>query len=424
MGAAPAHAVTSLPEQMKLLIEQRRPFEAYQLGLEATDLIGDPLYDYYFGVAAVDAGQALLGVLSLERFLLADTSNSLARLELGRAYFKAGDYVRARQEFKTVLATNPPSSVVATISKFLNAMEGPKKNGKSSFGAFVEVAGGATSNANSGISNAAIDLPGFGLVSLADSGVRQGSSLASVAAGSFASLPLPLGLRATGALSGFYRAFTDVPEYDFANFGGNLGIGPVSDKFSATISGVYGYGLLNGKGYRQNAGATAVLRKPMGKAMVVTLDGGYQVLRYKGLNKNRNGTLSTVSAALDRKTKLPGTPIFSIAGYYAREKNQTGRVDFSRRITGGRLGVSVAPAPKFLVVTSAGLARWRYDGPDLLFGVTRKDWYRSVDASVQYELTKGLTMRLDAQYAQDESNVPLYTYDQKQLTLVLRREWQ
>ncbi len=424
LSASSAWAANSLPEQMKLLIEQRRATEAYELGLGATDLIGDPLYDYYFGVACVDAGHAMLGALSLERFMLADPSNNLARLELGRAYFKLGDFVRARQEFKLVLASNPPSSVASTIGRFLSAMESPRKSAKSEFGAYLEVAGGATSNANSGINGSTIDLPGFGLVTLGETGVKQGSGLASFSGGSFASLPLTKKIRAVGALSGFYRAYSNVPEYDFATFGGSLGIGPVSEKLSATVSAVYGYSLLNGKPYRQNYGALASVRAPIGKKTVFTIDGGYQNLRYKALNKNRDGRLMTLSAGLDRKVKMAGNPVFSIAGYVAREKNTVGRDDFSRKIAGGRIGLSLMPASKLSVSTSVGLARWRYDGPDLLFAKLRRDWFRSADAAVQYELAKGLTMRLEAQYSKDDSTIPLYKFDQQQLALVLRREWQ
>lgn len=417
-------AATSLPEQMKLLIEQRRAAEAYNLGLPATDQIGEPLYDYYFGIAAVDAGHTFLGVMALERFLLADPSNNLARLELGRAYFKLGDYVRARQEFKVVLAAGPPSSVQATINKFLSAMENPNKTEKSAFGAFVEVAGGATSNANSGISGSAIDLPGFGTVTLADSGIRQSSGLAFLSAGSFATIPVAKGFRAIGSVSGYYRAFSNVPAFDMANFNASAGIGPVSDKLSATISGTYGHSLLNGLSYRENYGAMANVRKSLGKLTVITLDGGFQRLRYKGLNKNRNGVLYTVSAGLDQKLKAPGSPVVSVTGYLAQERNHQGRDDFSRNIVGGRLAVTAIIAPKLTLLSAAGLARWRYIGPDLLFGTVRRDWYKSAEIAAQFELSKGLTMRFEGQYAKDSSSIPLYRFAQKQMAIVLRREWQ
>ncbi len=409
---------------MKLLIEQRRALEAYNLGLEATDLIGDPLYDYYFGVAAVDAGHAMLGMMALERFLLADPSNVLARLELGRAYFKLGDFVRARQEFKMALAANPPGSVVATINKFLDSMDNPRAAEKSTFSAFVEVAGGGTSNANSGISGSSIDLPGFGTVTLGESGIRQSSGFSTLSAGSFASLPVVKRLRLNGSVSGYYRAYSNVPDYDMASFNGTLGLGTISEKLTVSLSGVYGNTLLNGSGYRQSYGGMAFVRKSLGKSTAVTLDGGYQFLRYTALNQNRNGTLTTASLRLDRKVKLPGAPTFSATAYVGRERNTQGRGDFARRILGGRLGVTGSLAPKIIVFSSAGLARWRYDAPDLLFGTLRRDWYKSVDGAVQFELRTGLTLRIEGQYVQDDATIPLYRFTQKQAALVLRREWQ
>ena len=51
----------------------------------------------------VDSGHAGEGVLALERYLLQFPGNTAARVELARAYFVLGEYVRAREEFENVL---------------------------------------------------------------------------------------------------------------------------------------------------------------------------------------------------------------------------------------------------------------------------------------------------------------------------------
>jgi len=84
---------------MKSLVEQGRFADAFNLGLKNESLSGEPLYDYYFGIAAVDSGRASLGVLALERVLLTNPENDLARLELARGYFVLEDYERAKEEF-------------------------------------------------------------------------------------------------------------------------------------------------------------------------------------------------------------------------------------------------------------------------------------------------------------------------------------
>lgn len=115
-------AVAGVPEDIKTLIEQGRSAEAYALGLQHEDMLGQPLFDYYFGIAAVEAGRMTVGVLALERFMLQDPTNDLARLELGRAYYLIGDYARAVREFDAVLAKSPPLSVQITIRRLIASM--------------------------------------------------------------------------------------------------------------------------------------------------------------------------------------------------------------------------------------------------------------------------------------------------------------
>ena len=102
--------MADVPDEMKVLIEQKRAPEAYALGMKHPEMMGEPMFDYFFGVAAVDSGRVSLGVLSLERALLANPKNDLVRLELARAYFALGEYQRSREEFEEVKKTFPPPS--------------------------------------------------------------------------------------------------------------------------------------------------------------------------------------------------------------------------------------------------------------------------------------------------------------------------
>ena len=112
---------------MKVLIEQGKAKQAYELGLKHPELMGEPLFDYAFGVAAVDSGRASLGVLSLERVLLQNPSDDLVRLELGRAYYQLEEYGRAKDEFLEVKSHKPPPAVVSTINLYLSEIERKEK---------------------------------------------------------------------------------------------------------------------------------------------------------------------------------------------------------------------------------------------------------------------------------------------------------
>ena len=58
---------------------------------------GDPDFDFYYGVAAIDTGNVSQGVFALERVLAVQPNNHAARLELARGYFILEEYARARE---------------------------------------------------------------------------------------------------------------------------------------------------------------------------------------------------------------------------------------------------------------------------------------------------------------------------------------
>src|SRR5690242_4679052 len=84
-----AHAATG--DEVKALLDQGKAAEAYALGKQHPEELGNPAFDFYYGVAAVDAGHAGEGVLALERYIANFPDNQAARLELARAYFVLGD---------------------------------------------------------------------------------------------------------------------------------------------------------------------------------------------------------------------------------------------------------------------------------------------------------------------------------------------
>ncbi|MFM8339277.1 MAG: tetratricopeptide repeat protein, partial [Fluviibacter sp.] len=136
LAAVPAYA--GIPDQMKQMIEQKRAEDAYQLGLKHPELLGDVYFDYVFGTAAVDAGRPSVGVLALERVLLNNPNNNVARLELARAYFVLGEYQRSREEFEDVKKRNPPPGAVVTIDQYLEAIKDKESATKISGGVYAE----------------------------------------------------------------------------------------------------------------------------------------------------------------------------------------------------------------------------------------------------------------------------------------------
>ena len=135
-------------DEMKVLIEQRKSADAYALGEKHPELMGDPLFDYFFGVASVETGHTSMGVLSLERVLLNDPNNDLVRLELARAYYAQAEYIRAKDEFEAVKKNQPPAGVVSTINTYLDDIKAKEAQYKPAYGVFVELGMGYNNNVN------------------------------------------------------------------------------------------------------------------------------------------------------------------------------------------------------------------------------------------------------------------------------------
>lgn len=415
-------AVAGVPEDMKALIEQGRSAEAYALGLQHEDMLGQPLFDYYFGIAAVEAGRKTVGVLALERFMLQDPTNDLARLELGRAYYFIGDYARALREFEAVLAKSPPLSVQITIRRLLASMR--DSNSQAISGSlFLEGGFGWTSNANSGVASPDITLPFFGDVRLDNTALATASELQQILAGATVKAPIAGKIEAALSTSAVAVRYGRAKGYDIAIGSTTLAVGHVSDSLTATLGPTGTYALLNGKAFRYSYGVMGKMIYQLTNSLSANAEVSQQTMRYAGLNSNRSGKLFTASVGTQKQLPLPFTPTLTAEGYYAIDKNSRLRADFSRRIMGGRAGIIILPSKQAVLTAGYGLARWRYSGPDLLFGTKRRDWFHSVDASVRVFLQPSLSIRLEGQIAHDDANLPLYRFKQRQIALVLRREW-
>jgi tetratricopeptide (TPR) repeat protein len=136
---------------LKSLLDSGQTEKAYDYATkEVLNHEGDPEFDYYYGIAAIDSGHASEGVFALERVQSLDPNNHAARLELARGYFVLEEYSRARQKFETVLSVDPPQDVVDKVNIYLDAISSQEGRYKTTQVAFVEFGLGSDSNANSG----------------------------------------------------------------------------------------------------------------------------------------------------------------------------------------------------------------------------------------------------------------------------------
>ncbi len=181
-----AYAQENLPPNTQLneLITAERYEEAYTLAtsdLEAWE--GDTDFDFLFGIAAIESGNANESVFAFERVANTAPRNvtrQRARLELARAYLLTNNLAASETLFNEVLASNPPENVQDNIRAFLNLIEERRNTRKATFSFALAPVIGHDDNINSATSNGLIDTPLIGEIELNSEGLKTADNFMDV----------------------------------------------------------------------------------------------------------------------------------------------------------------------------------------------------------------------------------------------------
>jgi len=133
-------------------------FENYQRGQSyeyakqyQSEMEGDPYFDYFYGVSAIDTGHASEGTFALERVLLIFPEDQVARIELARGYFNLQEYTLARESFEAVLKTSPPENVSDIAQAYLDRIRINESRYRPVHSGFLEFSLGYDDNVNIGV---------------------------------------------------------------------------------------------------------------------------------------------------------------------------------------------------------------------------------------------------------------------------------
>lgn len=417
-------AYADVPDQMKALIEQKRALEAYEIGNEHPELMGEPLFDYFYGVAAVDSGRTSLGVLALERVLLNDPNNDLVRLELARAYFTLGEYQRAKEEFDTVKKHQPPAGVITTINVYLDQIDVKEGRQKINYSLYVELGMGTNSNVNSATAVSTITLPFVGPVVLGSTSQPQKSVFSYDSVGGNVNIPLDTNLVGFVNINTSAQRYSQVNGYNLNVSNGVTGLkyadGPNLYKLAAfgNVAQVDQVPVPNTTG-----GGGEYVRQ-LNNTQSIMLGAGSTQMLYSAGNTAYNSTLN--ASTLGFRQALPTfkwQPVIDLNANLANQINLSSRPDLGRHIGGGAVQLSFLPTEKIGVTVGAGYARSNYGASDLIYQQSRADNLLSGNLVFQYRLTKDLSARLEGTYYNNNSNLSLYTYQQWTGAIKLRYDW-
>ncbi|MGQ0428861.1 MAG: tetratricopeptide repeat protein [Gammaproteobacteria bacterium] len=404
------------------LIRAGRGADAWRLlSAQEAVLAGEPLYDYLYGVAALDAGQPRQAITALERVLANDPSSTPARLELGRAYYALGDRVSAERQFRAVLAQNPSPATRATADAWLRSMQPQAAGSPSGWRSGYEFGAGYDSNANASTD----DTTFFGVL-LDPTNVEQSSSFLTLAGwfgytGSAGSGRV----ETTGRIGHRFNPDADFVDQTIASLGTALRFGDGPTVFGIGLGGWYG--LLDGDPHQWNASLELSVSHAFGDGWRTTglLRAGQQ--RYEDSDFPNLSVLDMdqLTAALSLQ-RAGETGYFGITLYGGTEDEQESGSPFGN----DRLGVQLYGS----AYTTAGhgiglqLAWMEIDYQDTpgFFGVLERSddaFSAAITGDLRDWPAAGYHLLPRIGWSRNQSSISLYEYDRFEAGLTLTRSF-
>ncbi len=435
-------------DDIKSLLEQGKADEAYQRGRGQPERLGDPAFDFFYGVAAINAGHAGEGVLALERYLLNYPENRAARLELARGYFVLGEDARARDEFQTTLAAGVSASEKVTIESYIDAIRARESRYLPSATSYVELGVGFDSNINAGAKSN--DLGVLGVIDTRSTALHASDTYTALTAGVQGNYPLAPGLALFGGLS-FDARQHHKASHDIFDLGSVAGLGGVSYLKDRDLLRAYvGHNLIDvdNQLFLTNTNLNGEWQHQVDDANRYSLGLQYAWLRYRdthavvlmgtapvlSLNTARNADFAVINAGWHHSFAHRLQPTLALGVSYGEERNDGQRAGvsndeltrrkLSRDVYGLRAMLSLVPGPQW--GASAGYFYQQSDY-QASFGVgidaPRKDRYQGIDASLSYFYSKNVSLRGELMFVDQHSNVPIYTYDRSVFAAKLRYDF-
>lgn len=406
-------AAAQTPGEIRALLERGDARAAYELARQAPQRLGEPEFDFAFGVAAVNAGKAAEGVLALERYLLLHPDHEGARVELARGYFVLGDDARAREEFELALRRNPPPGVARVIEEHLAALDERQSRRHPSLTAFVEAGLGYDSNPRAGVDNPNIVLPVLGEVTVPEGGVRAGDRTRQYGGGLRATLPISTRVAVFAAGQADLVRYRRQTDFDQSLYAGSVGLAGRWYENAWRAGASRGYQKLADRPYRHASGVFADWSRPLGGGDAISAGVQLGKLEYSGANAVRDSDFWLGVIGWRRAWAAPARPVLDLAINAGRESNLNDRRDLSRDLAGARMAFSVAPAARWSIAAALAYQHSRYREPDAILQTVRVDRYLSAELSLAWQVTRDLAVRAELTEAKNESNLALYEYSRR-----------
>ena len=403
-------------------IKLKQYTQAYQQALKLrAQNEGDPRFDYLYGFSALQTGHYNEAVFALDRVTVATPNVIRPRLELARAYLKLNNKTAALKEFNDVLSLSPPPNVIRNVASYIYLLnKGGSQAPKTVIKQLAAFSIGYDTNINFGTNNSEIDLPGFGLVTLNESVVKQASGFAE-AKFQIMRQTVSSKTRNSFMLANLrHRKYFKKTDFDFTDLdlrsGFSINRNNKQYQFIARDRPVF----LDGNLYSNTFGIDTILKNKLGVGMV--LNTSLSVENYD----NKKSPLT------DRKRALLGVKLDQVIGQIQHQYNiylgkefadkKAGK-QFSRNIIGLGYKGSYKWSPSNISFISLGYKNYKHQAAYPVFPNKREDDRLTASIIHERQVTDKATLVFSASHTNNKSNLDLYDAKKNEVKIGIRYEW-
>lgn len=414
------------PERLSELVREGDFEQAHEYALEHRGAHeGEPQFDLYYGIAALQVGELEEGVFALERVIALEPGFDRARLELARGYFLLEDDRRARREFEIVLAHEPPPAVVSQIEYYLQAMQRRADRYETTATGFVEIGGGYDSNVNSATSDDTVSTI-IGNVTLADDSKERDDTFLRLEARGNVSHPLSPGLNLVAGAGLWNRSLSDESEFETGAIDGNLGLMWRRERSRLLVSTQVQRFYLDGDAYRDLTGLGASYRRDVSEDLGFDVSGRVSQLDFED-NDNLDSTLTLIDAGISRRLDHPRQPVVTAGLFLGREdadENTTAaKAAAERDIYGARAGLWMVLAPRWTLRGDLEFRSSEYAEENALFGETRESDYYAARLAADWRPSARWRIGPQFRYSNSDANIEIYDYERTEVWVRARHEF-
>ena len=413
-SSALAQTTTEIVAELQLLLSQQQYQQAYELAQGSLfEHEGDPDFDFVYGLAATETGNADKAVFAFERIASTYRNQQRVKLELARAYYLSNNLAASRTLFNEVLATNPASNVANKIRSFLDLIDQRENSLDNTLIWSISSNIGSDDNINSATELSVITLP-IGDIQLSPNAQSIDDNYLDTTFG--VNFIHPIDKNRSLSVSGAYNTHNNfsTDQFDLGDLSATGTFSITKDNTRLNNSLRLQRVTLANNSFQQSASLIGNLQRVGSNGWNQTLTGAFTAVRYFNSDASPTADFRDINQALvsGGLIKATGNFIHNISLYYANETAlyEAGENN-AKKFYGLAYTNQFALRPGHTPFVRLSLQRSGHKAIYQAFGTERDDDLFSATFGWRWQIAKQLNLNTDVTYTDNDSSINVFSYD-------------